>query len=117
MDMLQLHVVPLDGDARMVVIDGEIDMYSAPAVKELIGELIDGGEKKLAVNLERVKYIDSIGLLVFASAQKRLHEIDGKLVLITSATRIQRLLALTGLTESLHVFTDASQASSALCPG
>ena len=53
--------------------------------------VIDQGYVKIAVNLEKVKYIDSTGLSVFVSSQKKLQEKNGRLVIIGAVNKVNAL--------------------------
>jgi anti-sigma B factor antagonist len=110
MDM-QVRTYPLEGGVHVVAVEGEVDVYTAPRVKDAIHELIEAGNVKLAVNLEGVKYIDSTGLSVFVSAQKKLQEKSGRLVLITTNPRIHKVLTLTGLSEIFAIYKDEAEAA------
>ena len=41
---------------------GEIDMYTAPRLRELLIELVGKGRCQLVVNLDKVGFLDSTGL-------------------------------------------------------
>ena len=61
----------LDGKAQAVEIQGEIDVYTSPRVKETINELIENEHYQLLINLQKVRYIDSTGLGVLIGALKK----------------------------------------------
>jgi anti-sigma B factor antagonist len=68
------------GTVCSVAIDGEIDVYTAPQLRERIITLIDGGCTNVIVDLSHVGFIDSSGLGVLVSALRRARERDGSLL-------------------------------------
>ena len=59
---IKVNVRESEGDAYVVDLTGEIDVYTSPKVKDAITELIDKEHYNLVINLEKVRYIDSTGL-------------------------------------------------------
>ena len=57
-----------DGDVCTITLDGEVDVYTAPRVKEQLVSLIQGGCRNVIVDLDNVGFIDSSGLGVLVSA-------------------------------------------------
>ena len=49
---------------------GEIDVYTAPRMRELYIDLVNKGEYKLVLDLERVEFLDSTGLGVLQGCLK-----------------------------------------------
>ncbi len=70
------------GDWTVLDIVGEVDLYTAPALRDRMASLIDGGVRRLVVNLEEVGFLDSSGLGVLIGALRRLKEHDGVLRLV-----------------------------------
>ncbi|MCE9500161.1 MAG: STAS domain-containing protein [Leptospira sp.] len=92
---------PVDG----VIIDitGDINLYSAQAIKNIINNLIDAGKLKIFINLEEVMYIDSSGLGAFLSAQSKLLKISGFLKIFSPSKSVGYVLDLTKLRSLLKV--------------
>ena len=79
---------------------GEIDLNSAPALRECLNQTIDAGSRRLVVDLRQASFIDSVGLGVLIGARRRLlahagH--DGSLQLVCAEGLVLRVLRLTGL--------------------
>ena len=51
---------------EVVDVEGEIDIYTAPRLRELLIDLAGKGSYQLVVNLEKVGFLDSTGLGVLA---------------------------------------------------
>lgn len=85
-----------------IAVEGEIDVYTAPQLREKLLPLC-ATEKTVTVNLREVEYIDSTGLGVLIGAYKAQRSVGGKLVLIGMNQRLQRLFRITGLDEVMEI--------------
>src|SRR5450756_3154949 len=72
----------LSGDIGVVVLVGEIDIYSAPEFKEVLVNGIEGGARKVIVDLSQVTFIDSTALGVLVSGAKRVRPRNGNLDIV-----------------------------------
>ena len=52
----------------MIDVEGEIDIYSAPRLRELLIDLVSKNNYQIVVNLEKVGFLDSTGLWVWRGA-------------------------------------------------
>ncbi|MRG87213.1 STAS domain-containing protein [Salinibacillus xinjiangensis] len=89
-------------DVHEVKLSGEIDVYTAPKLKETILPLTKQKGATVKIDLEKVQYMDSTGLGVFISGLKAAKEYESKLILVNLKDRVFRLFDITGLKE---VFT------------
>jgi anti-sigma B factor antagonist len=96
---LDLHVTA-SGGCIVVKVGGEIDMASAPELRECLHQMIDAGSRRLLVDLRQVSFIDSVGLGVLVGAKLRLREHghdDGCIRLVGAHGLVLRALRLSGL--------------------
>ena len=99
---LSLETRQVDGHT-VVAVGGEIDVYTAPKLRDKITELVNGGSHDLIIDMERVDFIDSTGLGVLVGALKDAQRSGGTLELICTQRRMLNLLHLTGLDEAFTV--------------
>jgi anti-sigma B factor antagonist len=85
----------VDG-VRVVRCVGEIDMASAPALRERISRLQIDGPPRLVLDLSDVTFIDSLGLGALIGAHKRARVLRGSLVMVPGAAA-RRVLVATAL--------------------
>lgn len=85
------------GGWSVLDVKGEVDIYTAPKVRERLVELIDGGARSVIVNLEGVSFMDSTGLGSLVAGLKRMREQDGRLELVCSRETVLKILQITGL--------------------
>ncbi|WP_225755043.1 STAS domain-containing protein [Actinotalea sp. Marseille-Q4924] len=91
-----------NGDRTVVEVTGEIDVYTAPALREELSSLIDAESTNLVVDLTQVSFMDSTGLGVLVGALKKVRTLGGDLQLVISQEKILKVFRITALTQ---VFT------------
>jgi anti-sigma B factor antagonist len=97
--LLDLHVTA-SGDSTVVEVGGEIDLHTAPELRDCLYQTIDIGSRRLVVDLRQVSFIDSIGLGVLVGAKRRLRgqgPDDGSIQLVCADGLVIRVLRVTGL--------------------
>jgi anti-sigma B factor antagonist len=106
---LEITTVQADG-VCMMSLDGEVDVYTAPRLKEsLIGQ-IESGCSRIIVDLQDVGFIDSSGLGVLVGGLRRAKERDGTIRLVCTRDNILKIFRITGLDKVFAIFPDAAQA-------
>lgn len=75
---------------------GDIDVHSAPLLRDRLDEVVRQGEVRVVVHLDEVTFLDSTGLGVLVGAHTRQRR-SGAFELVCAEPRVLRLLALTGL--------------------
>ena len=98
---------------EVIDVGGEIDIYTAPRLRELLTALASKNNCQLIVNLEKVKFLDSTGLGVLVGARKRVRAHDGSLDLVCTQERILKIFRTTGLTKVFGIHETLDQAIAA----
>lgn len=109
---LRLDVHEQDGWSVLEVA-GEIDVATAPRLREQLISLVNDQRYRIVVDLEAVDFIDSTGLGVLIGALKRVRTHDGELVLVVTEPRILKVFEITGLLNVFLVRSDVADAVSA----
>ncbi len=100
------------GDVVVVVIEGEHDIYTAPALRERLDEALDRGGG-VVVDLTGATFVDSSVLGALLDARRRAHEAaQGFVVCIgdTVEPGVRRILDITGLVPVLPVVNGRDEA-------
>jgi anti-sigma B factor antagonist len=87
----------------ILVVTGEVDVYTAPRLREKLVELVGQGHRKIVADLEGVDFLDSTGLGVLVGGLKRLRSHGGDLSLICTQPRILKVFEITGLTSVFSI--------------
>jgi len=102
------------GDRTVVEVGGEIDVYTAPKLREQLVELVNDGNFHLVVDMEGVDFLDSTGLGVLVGGLKKVRAHDGSLQLVCNQDRLLKIFRITGLAK---VFVIHDTAEGALAAG
>jgi anti-sigma B factor antagonist len=100
-----------EGDRTIVSVGGEIDVYTAPKLREQLIDLVAAGQYHLVVDMENVDFLDSTGLGVLVGGLKRVRAHDGSLELVCSQERILKIFRITGLTKVFTIHSSVEEAT------
>ena len=102
MDLLEIAVEDRGG-WRVVTGTGQLDVATAPELRQKLVEAQYGGQAHVLVDLDGIEFIDSMGLGVLIGGLKRARTHQRQFVVACSQPRILRVLELTGLDDVLRV--------------
>ena len=106
---LGLDVTEHDG-VSVVEVRGEVDVSTAPRLRQALMELAAEGRCDVVVVLDGVEFLDSTGLGVLVSGLKRFRTMGGDLILVCTRPRLLRVLELTRLDRAFAVYPDLAAA-------
>ncbi len=66
----------------VIIVNGEVDLYSASALKETVYEILDSGASSIILDMTGLEFMDSSGLGVLVGTLKRVRSAGGSLWLI-----------------------------------
>ena len=98
---------------RVAVVDivGKITIGEGDVLlREKVHELLDAGENRILLNLEKVKYMDSAGIGELVACYKRAKEKEGTVKLLNPSGKVYDLLQLTKLEEVFDTYKDEGEA-------
>jgi anti-sigma B factor antagonist len=109
---LTLSTREVDG-TTIVAVGGEIDVYTAPKLRDKITELVADGVYTLVIDMESVEFLDSTGLGVLVGGLKKVRAHDGSLELICTQDRLLKIFRITGLAKVFVIHDSADGALTA----
>lgn len=101
------------GDAILVVA-GELDLFTAPELRERLRRLIDLHPPRLIVDLTDCSFIDASGCHAILIAARRLATHAGRIAVVNSNPAVARVFAVMGLAELFPVVATRAEAVAAL---
>lgn len=104
-----------DGNhAILIALDGTVDPASIDDFDAIFDDLISAGNKRIVMDVENLKYINSTGMGIIVQYYDQLAEENGKLVLMSVNAKITLVLEMLGLQELFPIVTTESEAIAAL---
>ncbi|CAL9357231.1 STAS domain-containing protein [Streptomyces sp. enrichment culture] len=94
---------PAMGAARVVTVRGEMDLLTAPALRDRLDLLTAGPCPDLVLDLRAVSFIDCAGLGVLCRVRNRVLARRGRLRLVGGGTFLRRLFRNTGVAGAFEV--------------
>lgn len=106
--------VRVERDLAIVEASSELDIFTAPQFRRACTRAIEAGHD-VAIDLSRVRFIDSAGLGVIVGTLKRVRAREGQLSLICDNPKVLGVLKMTGLIKvfTIHPSMDALNTSRA----
>jgi anti-sigma B factor antagonist len=100
-----------EGPWTILDVVGEVDLYTAPALREKLVSLIDEGSTRVLVNLAEVGFMDSSGLGVLVGGLKHAKERSGDLALVCVEGPVLKVLTITGLDKVFAIHDSVESAT------
>jgi anti-sigma B factor antagonist len=113
---LTLNVYSDTPGFTVIAVSGEIDVYTAPKLREKLITLVEEGSYQLIVDMEGVEFLDSTGLGVLVGGLKRVRAHDGWIDLVCTQSRILRIFKITGLNKVFAIHNSVADAIAAHTP-
>lgn len=89
-------------DGAMIVVRGEVDMATAPQLRDTLLAVVEGGASRIALDCRGLDFLDSSGIGVLIAVRKRLGD-DGSLTLEAPPAHVRKVLELTGVSEHVTI--------------
>lgn len=99
-----------DGPFTVVEVSGEVDVYTAPRLREAVVSAIDGGSLRLVVDVDNVEFLDSTGVGVLVGALKKVRSGGGTLDIVCTQPRLLKIFEITGLDKVFGLHTTVAEA-------
>ncbi len=93
-------------DVVVLEIEGEVDLYNAPELREILKGFMDKDKLDILIDLNKVDYIDSSGIGVLISLATDLKDMHGSLVLKSPSPNVLRVFELTQLVNFFTIIDD-----------
>ncbi len=97
-------------EVKVLAFEGSLDTQTSPDAQTQLTQLIDGGDKKILVNFEKLHYISSSGLRVLLAAAKQLKTADGELRICSLNEVVKEIFDISSFTTIFKVFGSDSEA-------
>jgi anti-sigma B factor antagonist len=101
-----------EGPFTVVEVGGEVDVYTAPRLREAVVTAIDTGSTRMVIDVENVEFLDSTGVGVLVGALKKVRSSGGTLDIVCTQPRLLKIFDITGLDKVFGLHTSVAEATS-----
>ncbi len=102
--------VERDGDCAILVVEGDVDLHSAPCLRDELAMIIEGDASRVVVDLSETTFLDSMALGVLLGAKKGLAARGAELELVVTRSDIRRIFEITMLERVFALHSSRSDA-------
>jgi anti-sigma B factor antagonist len=95
---------------HVIALGGEVDLYTAPELKQELLDVIGDGAKDVVVDFTNTTFIDSTTLGVLVGGVKRLRPNGGRLTIVCSDRNITKIFEITGLDRVFTIYPTRDEA-------
>ncbi len=92
-----------DPTAALLHVSGEVDLFTAPLLRDHLVRLVDGSKRGIVVLLAEVQYIDMAGIRALEDGLRRAQELGSRLVLASPSAIVRRVFEIVGMQNQLPV--------------
>jgi anti-sigma B factor antagonist len=96
-------------DWTIVHVSGELDLHTSPRLRDHVLQLVEDGDRRVAIELSNVGFMDSSSLGVLVTCLKRMREHEGRLALVAVQSTPMKVLTLTGLDRVFEIRDSAAE--------
>ena len=92
----------VDGATARVTLRGDVDMATAPELRRVLEELIDGGAEEVVLDCRGLEFLDSSGIGALVAARTRIGD-EGVIALEAPRANVRKVLEVTGVDRELSI--------------
>jgi anti-sigma B factor antagonist len=100
-----------EGGLLRIAVSGEVDVATAPTLRERLYDAVDRSSEVVIVDLLAVTFIDSTGLGVLIGTQERGNGQGTQVHIVVREPRIVKIFEITGLTELFTMYPTVAEAA------
>ena len=100
--------IKLRRNSSIYIIDiiGEMDLYNAHRLKDVVKKMIQKNIRNYIINMERVEYIDSSGIGALIHTHSEIKKRNMILFIVNVRGSVKRVIELTKLNGYFHIAND-----------
>ncbi len=99
-----------EGDWTILAVRGEIDIATAPSLREKLHSLLAEGHQNMVADLDEVTFLDSTALGVLVGVLKRARTEGGDLRIVCNQPRVRKVFEITRLDSAFDLCTSVDDA-------
>jgi len=98
----------------VVEVRGDLDMATAPQLRDGLQRLVDAGDRQVVVDMAGVGFMDSSALGMLVVTFKSLRDVGGRLCLAAAQPAVHSVLRITSVDQVIDVYDNVQAAEAAV---
>jgi anti-sigma B factor antagonist len=94
----------------VLTVSGELDMATAPALRERLDAALEAGVRRIVVDLQELTFLDSIALAMLLHASRRLGDEGRMAVVVAPDSYVRLIFEVAGMPHCVDVVESRAQA-------
>lgn len=107
--LFDIEVIERD-ECAVLAVTGELDVATAPRLRQEAVRLSAAGNNNLVVDLSGVDFLDSTGLGVIVGVVKRVRTHGGELAVAGAENHVRKVFEITRISDVLPMFASRDEA-------
>ena len=107
---IQLTEETFDPSGLVITVTGELDIATAPALRDRLDAAIDAGKHRLVIDLTSISFLDSVALATIVHAKQRLPEGGRMALVVDPSSYVMLVFESSGLPQVLDLVETRDQA-------
>lgn len=99
-----------NGKVSIITIRGEVDLYNAKEIKDILDDLIKKQRYHVVIDLSDVPFMDSSGIGTLVTAMYRFKKFHGSLKVCNVSGSVAKVFKMTGMETHLEVHASIDEA-------
>lgn len=99
-----------DGEIEIVEVEGDVDLYSSPQLRNVLIELTKDESRAILVDLGNVRYMDSSGVATLVEALQQVGKYSGQLKLANLKDAVKDVFELSRLDTVFDIYENVKAA-------
>ena len=113
MHPFHLESITAGGDCAVLRIDGDIDAYAVPQIRDRVTGLAGNGTVHIIADLRGAGFLDSAGLGALVASRRELRARGGSLTVVASSDRILQTMQIAGVSDTFALHSRVPDAMAA----
>jgi len=103
------------GPVSLLHVVGKLTIPRETQLRTVVNDLLDAGERLYVLDMTHCPYLDSAGLGETVAVAERIHERQGRIVLVLTG-KSRSLFEITRLTDAFEIYRDEQEALASFIP-
>lgn len=96
-------------DIVLLPLEGDLDVTTVEGVRQALDDLVEGGCKRIIINMSRVSFIDSAGMALLVREARRMQRVDGLVSLANVGEQVAHALTIKCLANAIPFTTKGAR--------